>query len=156
MIKMIDISRFIATTLDESIEFKTLCNTKIGTTFNYFVNVDLARVEVPVPYFGIVTFQNEDDRSVKKGFKTQILLGIDRSEPEQIGNITEEESAANIEELSNKAMEIVFKEMRTYGINSNMNIELNYINYYVPNPEGESDLQMQIDIELIENKYLKC
>lgn len=156
MIKMIDISRFFATTLDESLEFKTLCEEKIGEHFNYFVNVDLARVQVPIPYFGIVTFENKDDRSVQKSFETQILLGISRSEPITVGNITEEESASVLEEISLKAINIILKEMRTYGINSDMNIELNYINYFVPNPEGEEDLQMQIDIQLMQDKYLKC
>jgi hypothetical protein len=156
MIKMIDISDFIATTLDENIEFQSLCTSLTTKTFDYFVNVDLHEVEVPIPYFGIVTFENNDDKEVKKGFKTQLLLGIDRESPIKTGNITKEPTAEKLEEISLKAIEIVSKEMRTYGINGDTNIMIDYINYYVPNPEGEDDLQMQIDIQFTQDKFLSC
>lgn len=154
--KMIDISRFIAKTLDESVEFNDLCTSLIGENFDYFVNVDLARVVVPVPYFGIVTFENRDEKESQYTSKTILLLGISRDDIVKTGNISEEPTAGKIEEISLKAMDIVDKEMRTYGIDGDTNIEVDYINYYVPNPDGEDDLQMQIDIQYKQTKFLVC
>lgn len=154
--KMIDISRFIARTLDENAEFKDLCTSLIGENFDYFVNVDLARVIVPVPYFGVVTFENRDEKESEYTLKTILLLGICRDDIVKTGNISEEPTAGKIEEISLKAMDIVDKEMRTYGIDGDTNIEVDYINYYVPNPDGEDDLQMQIDIQYKQTKFLVC
>ncbi|MEA2091047.1 MAG: hypothetical protein U9O83_01625 [Campylobacterota bacterium] len=156
MITMRSISRFIAEALDASVEFQALSTANAGETFSYFVNVDLSEVEVTIPYFGIVTFENTDEREVKHGFKTQILLGINRDQPTKVGNITEEATVEKIEALAIKALEIIADELRTYGINGDNNIKIAYTNFYVPNPEGEDDLQIQIDIELEQDKFLAC
>lgn len=154
MIKMIDISSFIVDTLNSSTEFKDLCIEKIDKEFDYFINVDLSRVEVPLPYFAVVTFENQDDIMVKKEYRVQILLGIERQVFVKTNNVTEEPTARTIEELSLKAIELIKKEMRTYGINQEKNIDINYINCFVPNPDGESDLQMQIDMIFYQEKFV--
>lgn len=158
MITMRGISRFIAESLDGSSEFIDLSNTLIGEPFNYFVNVDLSTLEggVPIPYFGVVTFSDQDDREVRKFFKIQILIGIGRTEPVTVGSITEEPSLGILETLSMRAVELFTKDMRTFGVQGDSNLRLSFVNYYVPNPDGEDDLQMQIDIEFDQDKYLAC
>lgn len=156
MITMRSISRFIAETLNSDIEFKDLSNLLMSAEFNYFVNVDLATVEVPVPYFGIVTFEDKDDKEVEKKFQTQLLIGINRDAPILSDNITEEPSLDKLEQLSRKAIEVISKEMRTFGINGDKNIKVSYLNMYVPTPDGEQDLQLQVDIELEQDKFLSC
>ena len=154
--KMIDISRFVATTLDESTIFQDFTEDLINEKLDYFINVDIYEMEVPVPYFAIATFEDTDDKSIEKSFKTQILLGIGRTKPVKTGNITEETSIEKTELIAKKAIEIVSKEMRTYGISGETNIEITYINFFIPKPEGEEDLQVQIDIKFEQQKYLKC
>jgi len=156
MITMRGISRFIAETLANDAEFIALSNTLISDEFHYFVNVDLATVQVPLPYFGIVTFEDKDDKEVKKAFQSQLLIGISRETPETVNRITEEPTLDNLEQLSRKAMEVISNEIRTFGIQGDQNIKISYINMYVPNPDGEDDLQMQIDIELEQEKFLSC
>jgi len=156
MITMRGISRFFAETLNESAEFKALSNSLISDEFDYFVNVDLATVEVPLPYFGIVTFNDKDDKEVEKKFQTQFLIGIEREKPIDVDGITEEPTLDKLEELTRKAYEVIAKEMRTFGIQGDSNIKISYVNMYVPNPDGESDLQMQVDIELEQEKFLSC
>lgn len=157
-ITMRGISRFIAETLDGSAEFIALCTTEIGEPFNYFVNVDLANLQggVPIPYFGIVTFDDQDSREVRKFFKTQLLIGIERTAPTTVGGVTEEASLDILETLSRKAVELFTQEMRTFGVQGEKNIRISFVNFYVPNPDGESDLQMQVDIEFDQDKYLTC
>jgi len=46
-VTMRGISRFFAETLNENAEFIALSQSLISDEFNYFVNVDLATVEVP-------------------------------------------------------------------------------------------------------------
>jgi len=158
MITMRGISRFIAETLDSNAEFIALSNSQIGESFKYFVNVDLANLQggVPLPYFGIVTFDDQDAREVRKYFKTQLLIGIDRTLPITVGGITEEASLEILETLSRKAVELFTKEMRTFGVQGDNNIRISFVNFYVPNPDGEDDLQMQVDIEFDQDKYLTC
>jgi len=153
-ITMRGISRFFAETLNENAEFKALSNSLISNEFDYFVNVDLATVEVPLPYFGIVTFNDKDDKEVEKVFQTQFLIGIDREKPTLINGVMEEPTLDKLETLSRKAFEIIAKEMRTFGIQGDTNIKIAYVNMYVPNPDGEDDLQMQVDIELESEKFL--
>jgi hypothetical protein len=158
MITMRGISRFIAETLDGNAEFIALSNTQLGEPFKYFVNVDLANLSggVPLPYFGIVTFDDQDAREVRKYFKTQFLIGIARTAPTTVGGITEEASLEILETLSRKAVELVTKEMRTFGVQGDSNIRISFVNFYVPNPDGEDDLQMQVDLEFDQDKYLTC
>jgi len=155
-ITMRGISRFFAETLNENAEFKALSNSLISNEFDYFVNVDLATVEVPLPYFGIVTFNDKDDKEVEKVFQTQFLIGIDREKPTLINGVMEEPTLDKLETLSRKAFEIIAKEMRTFGIQGDTNIKIAYVNMYVPNPDGEDDLQMQVDVELEQEKFLSC
>lgn len=158
MITMRGISRFIAESLDGNSEFIMLSNSQLGAPFNYFVNVDLANLpyQIPLPYFGIVTFDDHDTREVRKYFKTQLLIGIDRTAPITNGGITEEPSLEILEVLSRKAVELFTKDMRTFGVQGDNNIRLSFVNFYVPNPDGEDDLQMQVDIEFDQDKYLTC
>lgn len=152
---MIGISRFVAETLNTNAEFIALSTSLIGGTFDYFINVDLAQVEVPLPYFAIVTFNDKDDRQVEKKFETQLLIGIEREAPVKVNDITEEPTLDKLEQLSRKAYEIIANEMRL-GIQGDQNVRISYVNMYVPAPDGENDLQMQIDIEIEQDKYLSC
>lgn len=158
MIAMRGISRFIAETLDANAEFIALSNSLVSEVFTYYVNVDLATISdgVDLPYFSVVTFDDQDDREVRKYFKTQILMGISRTAPNTSGGIIEEPSLDILETLSRKAVELVEKEMRIFGIQGENNIRISFVNYYVPKPDGEDDLQMIIDIEFDQDKYLAC
>jgi hypothetical protein len=156
MITMRGLSRQLAEVLDSDATFKALSTTLIGQEFNYFVNVDLSTVEVPIPYFGIVTFNDRDEKEVKKSFQTQLLLGIGRPSPVKINNITEEPSLDILEQLSRAALVAIETERRNFGIQGDKNIKIAYINMYVPSPDGEDDLQMQIDIEFEQEKFLSC
>ena len=147
------ISRFFAETLNTDDEFITLSTSLIGEPFTYFVNVDLSKVEVPNNFFGIVTFNDKDDKEVEKLFQTQFLIGINRDKPVDIGGITEEPTLDKLEQLTRKAYEVVAKAMRTFGIEGETNIQISYVNMYVPEPDGEDDLQMQVDIELEQIKF---
>jgi len=156
-VTMRGISRFFAETLNENAEFIALSQSLISDEFNYFVNVDLATVEVPLPYFGIVTFNDKDDREVEKKFQTQFLIGISREKPDFVdGEITEEPTLDNLEQLSRKAYEVITNEMRIFGIQGSKNVRVSYVNMYVPATDGEDDLQMQIDIEIEQDMYLSC
>lgn len=156
MINMIDISRFIATTLDESTVFKDFTQAQINKNLDYYINVDIFENQVLVPFLSIVTFEDTDDKAIKKSFKTQLLLSIKRSEPSKIGNIIQEDTIEKLELIAKKALEVLAKELRNYGIVGETNIEITMINYFVPQPEGEEDLQIQIDIEFEQEKFLKC
>ena len=156
-ITMRQISRFIAETLNDSLEFKTLSNSLISAEFNYYVNVDIAELdEVPAPYFSVVTFEDKDEKETKKAFQTILLVGIERDPPVKTDNITEEPTLKNLEDLVVKAMEIIANDLRIFGVNTDKNIKISYINMYVPNPDGEDDLQMQVDIEFEQDKYISC
>ena len=148
------ISRFFAETLNTDAEFIALSTSLMGETFNYFVNVDLSETEVPVPYFGIVTFNDKDDKEVEKLFQTQFLIGINRTKPVDVDGITEEPSLDKLEQLTRKAYEVVTKTMRQSGIEGETNVHISYVNMYVPEPDGETDLQMQVDIELEQYKFI--
>lgn len=155
-VTMRGISRFFAETLNTNAEFIALSQSLISDEFNYFVNVDLATVEVPLPYFGIVTFNDKDDREVDKKFQTQFLIGISREKPVLVDGVIEEPTLDKLEQLSRKAYEVIANEMRTFGIQGSKNVRISYVNMYVPTPDGETDLQLQIDIELEQDKYLSC
>jgi len=156
MITMRGISRFFAETLNQDAEFIALSTSLISAEFDYFVNVDLATVEVPVPYFGIVTFNDKDEKEVEKKFQTQFLIGIDREKPALLNGIMEEPTLDKLEQLSKKALEVIANEIRTFGIQGDQNVRISHVNMYVPNPDGEDDLQMQVDIEIEQDKYLSC
>jgi hypothetical protein len=155
-VTMRGISRFFAETLNENAEFIALSDSLISDEFNYFMNVDLATVEVPLPYFGIVTFNDKDDREVEKKFQTQFLIGIEREKPDLLNGVMEEPTLDKLEQLSRKAYEIITNEMRFFGIQGDKNVRVSYVNMYVPNPDGDDDLQMQIDIEIEQDKYISC
>lgn len=155
MITMRSISRTFAELLENSTEFKALTNSLTSEEFNYYINVDLSSLkEVLLPYFAIVTFNDEDDKEVKKAFKTQFLIGIAREEPITVGKITEEPTLDKLETLTREAVEIISKELRDFGINGDSNVKIDYVNMYVPAPDGEDDLQMQVDIEIGQDKFL--
>jgi hypothetical protein len=151
------ITRFFAETLNNSAEFTALSNSLLGGKFNFYINVDLATLtEVLLPYFSMVTFEDKDDKEVEKKFKAMFLIGIERQDPVTVSGITEEPTLDNLEQLTRKAVEIIEKDLRTFGIDGDTNIRFTYINMYVPSPDGEDDLQMQVDIELESEKFLQC
>lgn len=150
------ISRFIAETLNTNAEFIALATANTGYPFTYYVNVDVTQVEVELPYFGIVTFQDQDEVETRHSFKTQLLLGIEREKPANIKGITEEATLDKLEILSRKAIELIRKEIRAFGIQGETNIKVAYVSFYVPTPDGELDLQMQVDIEFEQDKFLSC
>ena len=152
-VTMRGISRFFAETLNTNAEFIALSQSLISTEFNYFVNVDLVTVEVPLPYFGIVTFNDKDDKEVEKKFQTQFLIGIGREDPVLIDGAMEEPTLDKLEQLTRKAYEVIVKEMR-FGIEGDNNVKISYVNMYVPAPDGENDLQLQVDIEIEQDKYI--
>jgi len=154
MITMRGLSMFFAETLNTNVEFTNLCNSLLGVKFNFFVNVDMASVEVPIPYFGIVTFEDKDDKEVEKKFQSMFLIGINRQDAINTSGITEEPTLDNLETLSRKAIEIINKEMGAFGVQGDKNIRMNYVNMFVPSPDGEDDLQMQVDIESEQYKFL--
>ena len=154
MITMRAISRTFAEILNTDTGLKALSNSLISDEFNYYVNVDLATIEVKMPYFGIVTFNNMDDKEVKKAFKVQFLIGIAREAVTTVNRISEEPTLDKLEQLTIKAVEVIAKELRDFGISNEKNIKIAYINMYVPTPDGEDDLQMQVDIELEQEKFL--
>ena len=157
MITMRGISRFIAETLNESQEFIDLTDSLIFSEFNYYVNVDIYRLEeVFLPYASVVTFNDKDDKEVEKNFETVMLVGIPRQDFQETNGVFEEPTLDNLEVLSRKAVEVVEKELRTFGINGDKNIRISYINYFCPNPEGEDGLQMEISIKFEQDKYLGC
>ena len=156
MITMRGTSRLFAETLNSNLDFIALSNSLISSTFNYYVNVDLANLAggVALPYFSIVTFNDKDDKEVSKSFQTQFLIGIAREDFTTTSNITEEPTLAKLEALARKAIDVISKEIRDFGIEGDTNIKVAYVNMYVPNPDGEDDLQMQVDIELEQEKFL--
>lgn len=157
MITMRGLSRFIVDTLNTNPDFISLSQSIMaGSTFNYYVNVDLANIEVQIPYFAVVTFDDKDDKSTRKFFRSQLLIGIDRSQPVTSGGVTEEPTQLNLETLSRKAIDLIEKDMRVFGVEGDNNIRPTYVGMYVPVPDGEEDLQMQIDIEFDQDKYLSC
>ena len=111
---------------------------------------------MPLPYFGIVTFNDKDDREVEKKFQVQFLIGIERETPTLLNGVTEEPTLDKLEQLSRKAYEVITSEMRIFGIEGDNNVRVSFVNMYVPAPSGEDDLQMQIDIEIEQDKYLSC
>lgn len=156
MITLRGITRFCVETLNTNAEFITLCNSLLSTTFTYYVNIDHRVTEATLPYFSAVTYNDEDDKEVSKSFKTIFLIGIERQKPVTVNDITEEPTLATLETIARKAIELIAKDMRIFGVEGDKNIKFDYINYYVPNPEGENDLQMQIDIGFEQEKFLGC
>lgn len=149
------ISRTFAEVLEDSTEFKALTNSLTSEEFNYYINVDLSSLkEVLLPYFAIVTFNDEDDKEVKKAFKTQFLIGVARDKPATVGKITEEPTLDKLETLTREAVAIISKQLRDFGMNGDSNVRISYVNMYVPAPDGEDDLQMQVDIEIEQDKLL--
>lgn len=155
-ITMRGVSRHVAELLENEASFLALSSSTIVENFTYYVNIDITQVELELPYFGIVTFQDTDDVEVKKSFKTQFLIGIRREAPIQIGAISEEPTLEKLEILSRKAVELIRKDIRAFGIQGDKNIKIAYVSYYVPEPDGEIDLQMQVDIEFEQDKFLSC
>lgn len=158
MITMRGLSRAIVDAVSSDTTFLALTNSLVGSTFEYYVNVDLTELTdgVALPYFSIVTFTDQDDIEIKKFFKTQILLGIERQKPVRVNNITEEPSLDILEQLSRKALDVIKSEIRTFGVQGDTNIRISFVNFYVPKPDGEVDLQMQIDLEFNQDKFLAC
>ena len=151
------ITRSIAETLNGSQEFKDLSVSLAGNEFNYMLNIDTyAVVEVPLPYFIIRTTNKLDDKEIEKSYETQFLIGIERQDFIEVNGITEEPTLSNLEELSDKAYEIVEEEIRVFGIQGDKNIKVSYVNMNVIDPTGENDLQIQVDIKLEQDKFLSC
>ena len=90
----------------------------------------------------------------QKAFKVQFLIGIAREAVTTVNGISEEPTLDKLEQLTIKAVEVIAKELRDFGISNEKNIKIAYINMYVPTPDGEDDLQMQVDIELEQEKFL--
>jgi len=154
-VTMRGISRQFAELLNTNAEFIALSQSLISDEFNYFVNVDIETLaEVPMPYFSIVTFNDKDEKEIKKSFQLLFLIGIEREAPALLNGVTEEPTLNKLETLTRKAFEIMAKEMRDFGIQGDKNVKISYVNMYVPNPEGDDDLQMQVDIEIEQDKYI--
>ena len=156
MISMTNVSMFIYETLNTNAEFKILSNALMGKEFKYFVNIDLYQVEPTLPYFGIVTFEKDESPANSIEFKTHILLGIDRINPTDGNNLVIEPTLENIEQLSKLALDIIAKDLRTFGINGDMNVEVKDLILGVPTPEGSEELQMSISITLEQQRFLGC
>lgn len=147
MITMRGISIAIASEVKTSSDF---------TGFEFFVNVDLSKTEVSLPYFAVATFTDSDDRQVRKSFKTQILMGIASLPPITTAGITEDPSLDILETLGRKAVELIETMLRDFGVQGDKNIHIAYLGMYIPEPAGEDDLQIQIDIEFEQEKFLTC
>lgn len=159
MITMHSIAKMIAETLDSSIEYKDFCTATIDNNFTYYLNIDPETLEqVPMPYFGVITYNDRDSKENYKGFQTQFLIGIQKDEKPDVSatTIIVDNTLEKLEKVTDKALELVAKEIRTFGINGDTNIRIAFTNKYIPKADGHEDLQMQVDIELEQDKYLTC
>jgi hypothetical protein len=150
------ISRTIAELLNTNVEFLALSNSLLSSEFTYYVNIDFTQVELELPYFGIVTFMDSDEADITKSFKTQLLIGIRREQAVMSGSISEEPTLDKLESLSRKAVELIRKDVRAFGVQGEKNIKITYVSFYVLEPDGEIDLQMQVDIIFEQDKFLSC
>jgi len=156
MITMTGISRFFAETLNENAEFIALSNSLLGEAFTYYINVDVNTVETEDSFFGIVTFNDKDDKEVEKKFQSMFLINIQRDDTVEDSGIVEEATLDKLEQLTRKALEVIAYDIRAFGIQGEKNVKVSYINMYVPAPDGEDNLQMQVDIDIEQDKYLSC
>jgi len=150
------ISDLLSKTLSTNTDFIQFCTDRIGKEFEYFINADCSTIYVPLPYFSIVTYDSLDDKGVSRLFKTQWLIGIAREDPTREGNITKELPLTHIEDIAIKAIEVITKELRTFGVEGDKNIHISYVNMSIPYPDGEDGLQLQVDIEFEKEKLLSC
>jgi len=152
---MYNLSLAIAEILDGSAEFRTLCTDTIGKEFNYYVHIDMANVDsVDLPYFSLVTYTNKQENGARDELTTQLLLGIERSTPFKTGRIEKEETQQKIEVIATKALEVMKKDMLAFGLDGNKDMLIDYVNMYAPPPNGENDIQLQIDIVFSKTKCL--
>ena len=159
MITMSGIAKTIASALDSSVEFQDFCTTTIDNNFIYYVNVDPETlVDVPLPYFGINVYNDRDAKEHYKGFQAQLLVGLEKTLVPNTSatTIIIDDTFEKLEKVADKALELLATEIRTFGIDGEMNIQIAFINKYVPKADGEEDLQMQVDIELEQDKYMSC
>lgn len=153
---MSDITRFFAETMDTNAEFKALALSLTGVEdFKFYLNIDTINTELEHDNCcAIITYEDSDEREVEKSFKSTLLFSILRHENTESGNIIEEPTSRNLELIIQKGLEIIAKEMRIYGIAGETNVLFDYINIESLNPEGEDDLQMQVDIKIKQEKYI--
>lgn len=153
---MYDVSLAFAKTLNDSIAFKQFCVDTIGDEFTHYVHIDMANVdELEMPYFSFVTY-TDTNRSGEYGeVLVQILSGMNRSSnTEDVSGIHTENTQQLLEKVTRYAIELIIKEMMTFGINGEKGFIKEYLNMYASPPNGEEDIQLQIDMILNTNKCL--
>jgi len=152
--RIYELGKFIANTLNDSDDYKSYCSDTIGATFDYYLNVDLNRVEIMLPYFSIVAYNNTQTADENITFDVQFLVGIERYTNSKDEAITEEVSSEKLELVILKAIDIIMNEIRTTGVNGETNIQLMHKNFYLVPPDGEIDIQMQVDLVFEQERFL--
>ena len=144
-----DVSMAFAKILDESVEFKDLCIATLGKPFTYYVHVDMANVDgIDLPYFSFVTYTAKKQNGEREEVLVQMLAGIERTGVTNEGSIYTESTQLDLETVTKKAIELIVKEMSTFGVNGEKGFIQDYLNIYAPPPMGEEDIQLQIDMIL--------
>lgn len=152
---MYQVSMGLAQILDSNAEFKTLCTDTLGAEFTYYVHVDLTSVDdLVMPYFSFVTYTDTNRAGEYGEVLVQMLAGVTRSDTVATGAIVTEDTQHLLEVVTKKAIEIIEQEMNIFGINGENGFIKEYLNIYAPPPDGEEDIQLQIDMILNTKKCL--
>ena len=90
----------------------------------------------------------------KDSFDVQFLVGIERYTNSKDEAVTEEISSEKLELVILKAIEVFMNEIKVFGVNGETNIQLVHKNFYLAPPDGEIDIQMQVDLVFEQERFL--
>lgn len=151
---MYDISYGLVMILEDDAEFKQYCIDTIGSEFYYYPHIDMANMEsIQMPYLSCVAYNKKDAEQQDVEVMTQMLVGMERVEVEVDGRIYTERTQQLLELVTNKALEIINKEVSFFGIVGEK-FTREYLNIYAAPPMGEEDIQLQVDMILNKKKCL--
>ena len=152
MITTYEVAKFLNDTLSDSIEFNDFVTAEIESEMVYMLYQDMSRipngVNFPDNHISIATYENLDEAGKYKGFKTFLLITIQRYDTTATGNKWVEPTFEKLDSIALKAKEVIKKELGLHGINGNMEQNIEEFNMFTPAPNGENGLQMQIDIRM--------
>ena len=157
MTTMHGVSRFLAETLDSSVEFKDFVTATIDAELSYLIYPDMTTLlseTLPLDYVSIATYDNVDETGVEFSFRTAFFVTIKRYDNVVTGKITEEPTFEKLELIVLKAKSILQHEMSLFGIQQDKNIKIDIFNMFTPAPTGEEGLRMEIDIQMSKDLFL--
>ena len=118
--KQSDIQKFIISSLKDNVEFNALCAAKAGSTLDFYRDSSIREAIETLPYLVAHKFTKKEmltNSETSNMFVSQFIVAIEvDNKAKDVAGVKVFPSSDNIEDIVEKAIEIIKCELRNLGI----------------------------------------